>query len=82
MRLIDTAQGQRGWVHALDTDRRGSLSSNAIGQKKTVQALKILLLNKINASLFARVRFFIQISSHEHRPKDFADVIKISNQGD
>ncbi len=65
-------------LYQLDRDSSGKISTLGIGQSKAVQALKMLLQNKISASLFRWPNFLKRIdASFNHQLNDVADVCKI-----
>jgi len=64
-------------LYQLDADQFGKISTHGVGQLNATKALKILLQNKVSASLFKWANFLRRIKTHEHRPSDIADVCKI-----
>lgn len=70
-------QGRVIILYQLDKDSSGIISSQGIGEAKAVEALKILLTNQINASLFKWPSFLKHTGAHAYRPNDIADVCKI-----
>lgn len=64
-------------LYQLDTDHSGKVSSQAIGQTKAAQALKIMLENRISASFFQWPKFLRLIKDYNFLPGDIADVCQI-----
>lgn len=64
-------------LYQLDTDQTGKVSSQAVGQNKVLEALKILLSNKKHAALFDWPYFLTQ-TKPQKIPKDIADIFLVS----
>jgi len=64
-------------LYQLDRDKLGKVSSLGTGQSKATEALKILLQNKVSASLFRWASFLKLIKAYEHKPNDIADICQL-----
>lgn len=70
--------GQVILLYQLDVDPNGKISSQAVGQAKAVEALKILLNNKRHATLFDWAAFIKETKPKTQIPRDIADMFLIS----
>jgi hypothetical protein len=65
-------------LYQLDVDPNGKISSQAVGQAKAAEALKILLNNKRHATLFDWAAFLTEIKPKTQIPRDIADMFLVS----
>jgi hypothetical protein len=65
-------------LYQLDVDQSGKISSQAVGQAKAAEALKILLNNKRQATLFDWAAFLTEIKPKTQIPRDIADMFLVS----
>lgn len=69
-------------LYQLDVNSNGNISSQAVGQAKASEALKILLANKRHATLFDWAAFLTEIKPKNQIPRDIADMFLVSENLD